>query len=55
MMKAVIDAIRSGHFPTKEIQRLKEGMERLKQTEAYEGYGAPFAIGEWEKFQGDLK
>ena len=55
MMKAVIDAIRSGHFPTKEIQRLKDGMEKLKHTEAYEGYGAPFAIGEWEKFQGDLK
>ena len=53
MMKAVIDAIRSGHFPTEEVQRLKEGMEKLKHTEAYEEYGAPFAIGEWEKFQRD--
>jgi len=30
-------------------------MEKLKHTEAYEEYGAPFAIGEWEKFQRDLK
>lgn len=51
MMKAMIDAIRSGHFPTKETQRLTDGMEKLKHTEAYEGYGAPFAIGVWEKFQ----
>lgn len=49
----VIDAIGSGYFPTKEIQRLKDGMEKLKHTEAYEGYGVPFAIGVWEKFQGD--
>ena len=55
MMKAMIDAIRSGHFPTEEAQRLKDGMEKLKHMEAYEGYGAPFAIGEWEKFQRDLK
>ena len=53
MMKAVIDAIRSGHFPTEEVLRLKDGMEKLRHTVAYEGYGAPFAIGEWEKFQRD--
>ena len=53
MMETVIDAIRSGHFQTEEAQRLKEGMEKLKHTEAYEGYGVPFAIGVWEKFQGD--
>ena len=53
MMKAVIDAIRSGHFPTEEVQRLKDGMEKLKYTEAYEEYGVPFAIGERERFQGD--
>ena len=51
LMKSVIDAIRSGHFPTEEVQRLKDGMEKLKHTEAYEEYGAPFAIGAWEKFQ----
>ena len=53
MMKAVMDTIRSGHFPTREVQRLKDGMEKLKQTEAYEEYGVPFAIGVWEKFQRD--
>ena len=53
MMKAVIDAIRSTYFPTKEVQRLKAGMEKLIHTEAYEEYGAPFAIGLWEEFQRD--
>ena len=51
MMKAIIDAIRSGHFPTEEVQRLKAGMEKLRHTEAYEEYGVPFAIEVWEKFQ----
>ena len=53
MMTAVIDAIRSGHFPTEEVQRLKDGMEKLRHTEAYEEYGAPFAIEVWERFQRD--
>ena len=50
MMKAIIDAIKNGKFPDAELQRLKEGLEKLKHTEAYEGYGTPFALGVWEKF-----
>ena len=50
MMEAVINAIKSGKFPDAELQRLKEGMEKLKHTEAYEDYGVPYALYVWEKF-----
>ena len=50
MMEAVVDAIKNGNFPDTELQRLKEGLEKLKQTEAYEDYGSPFALGVWRKY-----
>jgi len=34
MMKAVIDAIKSGNLPEKELKRLKEGLVKLKRSEA---------------------
>lgn len=45
MMKAIIDAIKNGKLPDAELLRLKEGLEKLKHTEAYEDYGVPFALG----------
>lgn len=50
MMEAVIVAIKSGNFPDEELQRLKDGMEKLEQTEAYEDYGTPFTLGVWRKY-----
>lgn len=55
MMEAVIDAIKSGNFPNEELQLLKEGLEKLMQTEAYEDYGSPFALDLWEKFERQSK
>lgn len=54
MMKAVISAIKSGRLPEKELKRLKEGLEKLKQTEAYKDYGAPYALYVWEKCEIEL-
>ena len=51
MMEAIIDSIKSGNFPAAELQRLKDGLEKLKHTEAYEDYGVPYALNIWEKFQ----
>ena len=51
MMKAIIDAIKNGKLPDAELLRLKEGLEKLKHTEAYEDYGVPFALNMWEKFR----
>ena len=51
MMKAVIAVIKRGDFPDEELQRLKDGLEKLKYTEAYEDYGVPFALDMWEKFE----
>ena len=42
-------SIKNGDFPAAELQRLKDGMEKLKHTEAYEDYGVPFALNIWEK------
>lgn len=51
MMKAVIAVIKRGDFPDEELQRLKDGLEKLERTEAYEDYGSPFALDMWEKFE----
>ena len=55
MMEAVIAAIKSGIFPDEELQRLKDGMEKLEQTDAYGDYGSPFALDLWEKFERQSK
>ena len=49
IMETVIDAIKNGNFPDAELLQLKDGMEKLKHTEAYEDYGVPFALNIWEK------
>ena len=51
MMEAIISSIKNGDFPAAELQRLKDGMEKLKHTEAYEDYGVPNALNVWEKFE----
>ena len=51
MMETVIATIKSGIFPDEEFQRLKDGIEKLKQTESYKDYGVPFALGMWVSYQ----
>ena len=50
MIEAIISFIKNGNFPNVELQRLRDGLEKLKHTEAYEDYGAPYALDVWEKF-----
>ena len=51
MMEAIIDAIKNVNFTAEELLRLKDGLEKLKHTEAYEDYGVPYVLDVWEKFQ----
>ena len=51
MIEVVIDAIKNRILPAEEVERLKEGVEKLKHTEAYEDYGVPFTLDVWEKYQ----
>ena len=55
MMEAIINAIKCGNLPAEDLQRLKDGIEKLKHTEAYEDYGVPFGLNIWEKFERQLK
>ncbi|OUP35645.1 hypothetical protein [Bacteroides sp. An19] len=55
MMDVIINAIKNGDFPATELQRLKDELEKLKHTEAYEDYGVPFALNIWEKFERQSK
>lgn len=50
-MKAVIDIIKNGNFPDVKKLRLKDELEKLKHTEAYEIYGVPYVLYIWEKFE----
>lgn len=51
MMEAIINGFKNGNFPAEELQRLKDELEKLKHTEAYENYGVPYALNIWEKFE----
>ena len=51
MMDAVINAVKSGNLPAEELQRLKDELGKLKDTEAYEDYGVPYALNIWAKFE----
>ena len=51
MMEATINGIKNGNFPAAELQRLKDGLEKLKHTEAYKDYNVPYVWDVWEKFQ----
>ena len=51
MMEAIISSIKSGNFPAAELQRLKDGLEKSKHTEAYEDYGVPYALDLLEQFE----
>ena len=51
MMEAIVSSIKSGNFPAAELQRLKDGLEKLKHTEAYKDYSVPYVLDVWEKFQ----
>ena len=51
MMEAIVSSIKSGNFPAAELQRLKDELGKLKDTEAYEDYGVPNALNVWEKFE----
>ncbi len=42
---------RMGIFSDVELQRLKDGLEKLKHTEAYEDYGVPYALNAWKRFR----
>ena len=44
MVEVIIDTIKSGKFPAEELQRLKNGLENLKHTEAYDDYGVPYTL-----------
>lgn len=50
MMEAIIDVIKNGNFQAAELQRLKDGLDKLKHTEAYEDYDVPYGLDVYEKF-----
>lgn len=54
MMEAIIDSVKNRNFPEAELQRLKDGLEKLKQIEAYENYGVPYALDIWIKFENKI-
>ena len=55
MMEAIINAIKGRNLPAKDLQRLRDDLEKLKHTEAYEDYGVPYALNMWEKFERQSK
>lgn len=55
MMEAIINAIKSGNFQAAELKRLKDGLKKLKHSEAYKDYGVPYALNIWEKFEKQSK
>lgn len=48
MMEAIINTIKNGNFLAAELQWLKDGLEKLKHTEAYKDYDVPYALNMWD-------
>lgn len=49
ILKDIMKSISSGTFPNTTLTKLKDGMERLEKTEAWEEYGVPYALYVWQK------
>lgn len=51
MMTEFIKQIKAGNLPEENLIQLRDGMQKLMETEAYKGYYVPAAVSMWEQFE----
>lgn len=48
ILDSIIAEIKTGKVPVEDVAYLDRGMAKIAKMEAYEDYGSPFCIAEWE-------
>ena len=52
ILKLIIAEIKSGKVPVADVAYLDGGMDKIAKMEAYEDYGSPFCVTDWERYKG---
>ena len=52
VLKSIIAEIKLGKVPMADVAYLDGGMDKIAKMEAYEDYGSPFCVTDWEKYKG---
>ena len=52
ILRKIIEEIKSGKVPVSYVAYLDGGMAKIAKMEAYEDYGSPFCISDWERYKG---
>lgn len=50
MLDAIIRKVKEGVVAESELKYLSEAMNKISRMEAYEDYGSPFVISDWNRF-----
>lgn len=52
ILRSIIAEIKMGKVPVEAVAFLDGGMAKIAKMEAYEDYGSPFCISDWERYKG---
>ncbi len=52
ILRTIIKEIKAGKVPVAEVAYLDGGMSKIAKMEAYEDYGSPFCVSDWERYKG---
>ena len=55
MLKSIIAQIKTGKVPSEDVEYLDKGIAKIAAMEAYEDYGSPFCVMDWQKFMDSEK
>lgn len=51
ILDSIIAEIKTGKVPVEDVAYLDGGMAKIAKMEAYEDYGSPFCIADWEMYK----
>lgn len=54
ILDSIIAEIKTGKVPVEDVAYLDSGMKKTAKMEAYEDYGSPFCIADWENSVKDV-
>ena len=52
ILESIITEIKTGKVPVAEVAYLDGGMDKISKMEAFEDYGSPFCVADWERYKG---
>lgn len=52
ILRSIIAEIKMGKVPVVDVAFFDGGMAKIAKMEAYEDYGTPFCVSDWERYKG---